>query len=521
MYPGIYARTQPDKLAVARPATGETRSYRELDARSNRLARLLEAHGLRPGDHVAMFLENHLACFDVIWACMRAGLYVTPINRYLPAAEAAYIVDDCDAKALVGSAALEPTAELGRLVTRCALKLAVGGSVEGFLDYEPALASQPAKALADEKLGALMLYSSGTTGRPKGILRALPDRAPALGHPAIQFMGDLFGFDASSIYLSPAPIYHGAPLGFANATIQAGGTVVMMDKFDAELALALIERYRVTHSQWVPSMFIRLLKLDQAVRSRFDLSSHRCAIHAAAPCPIEVKRRMIEWWGPILEEYYSSTENAGFAAISSAEWLAHPGSVGRSRGRPFHVCDEEGREQPPGTPGLIYGEVPNTARFSYHKDPGKTATSTHPENPDWATVGDIGFLDEEGYLYLTDRKAFMIISGGVNIYPQQIEDVLAMHPKIADVAVIGVPNAELGEEVKAVVEPAPGVEPSAELGQEIMDFVRARLGRQLTPRSVDFVAQLPRLPTGKLYKKALRDRYWGESSSGVALSSRI
>ncbi|CAN7530959.1 acyl-CoA synthetase [Phenylobacterium sp. LjRoot219] len=520
MYLGSYALTQPDKLAAIRPATGETVSYRQLDARSNQLAQLFHAQGLRRGDHVALFLENHLAYFDVIWACMRSGLYLTPINRYLPAAEAAYIVDDCDAKALIASAALDASAELGRLATRCEIKLAVGGGIEGFADYEAALAAQPAERLATEWLGAFMLYSSGTTGRPKGILRPLPDASPEGGNPAMKFMGDLFGVDAATVYLTPAPLYHSAPVGFTAGVIQAGGTAVIMDRFDAETALQLIERYRVTHSQWVPAMFIRLLKLDPAVRTAHDLSSLTCAIHAAAPCPVDVKRQMIEWWGPILEEYYASTETAGLATIGSRDWLAHPGSVGRARGKPFHICNDAGDELPAGEPGLIYGEAPTGVRFAYHKDTEKTLGATHPTNPDWVTVGDVGYLDDDGYLYLTDRKAFMIISGGVNIYPQQIEDALALHPKVADVAVIGVPNAELGEEVKAVVEPAPGVAPSEALAQEIMEFVRAKLGRQLTPRSVDFVEQLPRLPTGKLYKKAVRDRYWGDSSPLTSLAAR-
>jgi fatty-acyl-CoA synthase len=504
----VHARSQPDRIAAVRPSTGEELTYRELDRRSNRLAHLLRAAGLRRGDHVALFLENHLAGFDVVWACMRAGLYFTPINHHLTAADAAYIVDDCDARVLVASARLEQSEALGRLSPRCAVKLAVGGAVEGFGDYEAALADWPDTPVADESLGALMLYSSGTTGRPKGIRRPLPDGPVEQGSPHTAALARMFAFAADTVYLSPAPMYHAAPLGYACATIQAGGTVVMMDRFDAEAALALIERYRVTHSQWVPTMFVRMLKLPDEVRARYDLSSLRCAIHAAAPCPVEVKRRMIEWWGPVLEEYYSSTENAGMARIGSTEWLAHPGSVGRSVGLPFHICDDEGNELPPGEPGLIYGEAAGGAGFVYHKDEGKTASTSHPLHPDWRTVGDIGYLDADGYLFLTDRKAFMIISGGVNIYPQAIEDVLALHPMVADVAVIGVPNADLGEEVKAVVLPAPGVEPSPAAAEAILAFVTERLGRQLTPRSVDFVTELPRLPTGKLAKKDLRARYW-------------
>lgn len=521
MNPAIHAQTQPEKVAVIRPSTGERLTYAVLDERANRLARVFRANGLNMGDGVALFLENHLNYFDVVWACMRAGLYLTPINTHLSAAEAAYIVDNCDAKALIASSALSASAELGQLSRDITLKLVIGGSIDGFADYETALTAASAQPLEHEHLGSMMIYSSGTTGRPKGIRRPLPTTDPKLGNPGMKLMADLYGLDGESIYLSPAPLYHGAPIGMCSATIVAGGTVVMMDKFDAENALSLIEQHRVTHSQWVPTMFVRMLKLDPAVRTLFDLSSHRCAIHAAAPCPIEVKRQMIDWWGPILEEYYSSTESAGMAVINSTEWLAHPGSVGRSRGLPFHVCDEDGLELPPGEPGLIYGEAITGLACAYHKDPEKTASSTHPTQPTWFTSGDIGYLDEDGFLYLTDRKAFMIISGGVNIYPQQIEDALALHPKIADVAVIGVPNPDLGEEVKAVVEPAPGVTPSNNLEQEILDFVREKLGRQLTPRSVDFVDTLPRLATGKLYKAALRETYWGQNAATTTISARV
>ena len=522
MYLGTYAKTQPDKIAVVRAATGEAITYRELDARSNRLAHLLRARGLQTGDHVALFMENNLVYFDVVCACMRSGLYITTINRYLTASEAAYIVDNCDAKALVVSSALDAATELGRLDVRCAVRLAAGDEVEGFESYEAAVAGQPDGPIADEAAGAFMLYSSGTTGRPKGILRPRPDRLPTQRDASMGLLTDTYGMDENTVYLSPAPMYHSAPVSYCTAVLQVGGTVVMMDRFDAAQALTLIERYQVTHSQWVPTMFVRFLKLDEATRSAHDLSSHRCAIHAAAPCPLEVKHRMIEWWGPILEEYYASTEGAGVTRISSHEWLAHPGSVGRSGAgaKPLHICDEQGRELAAGEVGLIYGEPGSVQPFVYYKDEAKTLSQRHPVHPQWTTVGDVGYLDEDGYLFLSDRKAFMIISGGVNIYPQQIEDVLALHPKLADVAVIGVPNADLGEEVKAVVELAVGVEPSDALAQEIMDFVRGRLGRQLTPRSVDFVEALPRLPTGKLYKKALKDRYWGETGAALPLAAR-
>lgn len=517
MYPGVHALTQPDKPAIIHPSSGTTVNYRELNERSNKLAHLLYDRGLRRGDHVALLFENHPAFLEVVWACLRSGLYFTPINRHLSATEAAYIVDDCDASVLVASAALEQAREVGRLTPGCGLKIAIGGAIVGFVDYESAVTCKPAHNIVQESLGALMLYSSGTTGRPKGILRPLLDGAPANGNPAVKFIADMFGMDTETVYLAPAPMYHAAPLGYSNATIMSGGTVVMMDKFEPELALQLIERYRVTHSQWVPTMFIRMLKLPDEIRKRYDLSSQRCAVHAAAPCPIDVKRKMIEWWGPIIEEYYSSTEAAGYAKISSEEWLSHPGSVGRSQGRPFHICDDEGNELPRGEPGLIYAEMPPGSEATYHKDPEKTALARHPGHRDWLCVGDVGYLDEDNYLYLTDRKSFMIISGGVNIYPQQIEDVLALHPLLEDVAVIGVPNDDLGEEVKAVIQLAPGIEPSDPLAEEIQNFVCDKLGKQMTPRSIDFVAELPRMPTGKLNKKSLLARYW-PSPDGMGAS---
>ncbi len=507
MYIGTLAQDHPDKPAAMRPATGETLTFAQLNDRSNQLAQLLYAKGLRRGDHVAMYLENTLDYFVVYFATMRSGLHVTPINRHLAAEEAAYIVDNCDARVLVASAALDESEELGRLAHRVEVKLSSGGAVPGFAPFGAAITQYPAMPLDQEWLGATMLYSSGTTGRPKGIKRTLMDVSPAQGNPVVTGVTNMFGVDDKTIYLCPAPLYHAAPTGFTAGTILSGGTVILMDKFEEEAALSLIERYRVTHSQWVPTMFVRLLKADPAICSKYDLSSHRCAVHAAAPCPPEVKRQMIAWWGPILEEYWSSTEGAGFTRISSEEWLAHPGSVGRTIGARLRICDDDGNDVSPGEPGTIYGEAV-TGGFTYHKDDGKTLATSHPQHPDWRSVGDIGYLDEEGYLYLTDRKAFMIISGGVNIYPQQIENVLAMHPKVADVAVIGVPNEMLGEEVKAVVQPAPGVTANAALAEEIMDFVRERLGKQLTPRSVDFIDEMPRLPTGKLYKKALRDPYW-------------
>ncbi|MBU6267276.1 MAG: acyl-CoA synthetase [Sphingomonadales bacterium] len=507
VYPGTHARTRPDHPAVICPAIGQALSYRQLDEASNRLARVLHGAGLRTGDHVALLCENNAAFFVVTWACLRSGLYLTPINWHLSASEAAYILDDCDARALIASAGIAIAAEVARLAPDCGLTLALGGPIPGFADGDAACAAQPATPLPDETLGSLMNYSSGTTGKPKGIIRPLRGIHPAQGNPAITAITAPFDFTESTVYLSTAPLYHAGPSTFCTGTIQAGGTVVVMDRFEPEAALALVERHRITHSQWVPTMFVRLLKLPEAARARHDLSSHTCAIHAAAPCPAEVKRAMIAWWGPIIEEYYSSTETVAFTRISSAEWLAHPGSVGRSTGLPLHICDDDGRELAPGQPGLVYGEPPPGSAFVYHKAADKTGASCHPVHRHWMTVGDIGTLDGDGYLYLTDRQAFMIISGGVNIYPQQIEDALALHPAVTDVAVIGVPHDELGEVVQAVIEPAPDVVADAALAEAIIAFVAERLGRQLAPRGVAFVDALPRLPTGKLAKQRLRERY--------------
>jgi len=506
MYPGEHARTMPDRAAAIRAETGEVLTYAELDARSNQLAQLLHARGLRRGDHMALFMENRLDYFVVMWAAIRSGLIITAINRYLTAEEAAYIVGDCGARALVTSFdRVEVAVPLAAMVPGCGLRLMIGGVAEGYEGFEAAVAAMPADALAEEWLGDTMLYSSGTTGRPKGVKRAPTTAKVGEAFPGYEmFLGH--GYHRDMVYLSPAPLYHAAPLAFCMATQRFGGTVVMMGRFDPVEALRAIERYRATHSQWVPTMFVRMLKLPEAERSGFDLSSHTHAIHAAAPCPVEVKRQMIEWWGPIITEYYGATEGNGRTVITSQEALERPGSVGRARLGIIHICDDEGRELPTGEDGLVYFER-DTVPFAYHNDPGKTSRAQHPAHPTWTTLGDIGHLDADGYLYLTDRKAFMIISGGVNIYPQQIEDALVTHAKVRDAAVIGIPNPDLGEEVKAVVEPADGVEPDATLAEELTAYLRGKVARYMVPKSIDFTDALPRLPTGKLYKAALRDKY--------------
>ncbi len=516
MYPGKWAAEFPEKPAVIHAVTGETVTYRELNDRSNRLAQLFFSHGLRAGDHVAIFMENHLAYFEVVWAALRSGLYLTTINRYLTDEEAGYILDNCEARVLVASSHLGEVAKrLPAHAPGCSRWLMVGEPVAGYEPYEQAIAAHPARPLADEPAGQFMLYSSGTPGRPKGILRPLSgtkihEDAGPVG--ALQQM--LWNFDEETVYLSPAPLYHSAPIGFTTSALALGGTVIMMPRFDEVGALAAIEKYRVTHSQWVPTMFTRMLKLPEAERAGFDLSSHKVAVHAAAPCPAGIKQKMFDWWGPILYEYYGGTELNGLTHATPEDWLAHPGTVGRAVIGTIHICDEEGRELPPGESGIIYFEMPEMP-FEYLKDPEKTRDAQHPAHANWSTLGDVGYLDEEGYLYLTDRATFMIISGGVNIYPQEIEDVLILHPGVADVAVIGVPNEEMGEEVKAVVQVTEGVEANDALAEELLAYAREHIAHFKCPRSVDFTDELPRLPTGKLYKRLLKDAYWGKSGSRI------
>jgi fatty-acyl-CoA synthase len=519
MHPGHHANTFPDKPAAIVARTGEVLTYAELDARSNRLARLLWAEGLRHGDHLAVFLENHLRYFEVAWAALRSGLYLTTVNRYLTAAEAGYIVDDCGAHVLISSRAVhEATSEIPERAPGCRRFLVIDGLPEGATDrfesYEAAVAQHSPEPLAEEPLGEFMLYSSGTTGRPKGIARPLPDRPVAHGLAMNPVLKSLFRVETDSVYLSPAPMYHSAPLGFCTSMQSLGGTVVMMERFDAREALQALETYAVTHSQWVPTMFSRMLKLPEEERTGFDLSVHRVAIHAAAPCPRKVKEQMFAWWGPILHEYYGGTELNGLTYVGPEDWLAHPGTVGRAVMGTIHICDENGEERTAGEAGIVYFER-DKAPFSYHNDAEKTRSAQHPMHPAWTALGDVGYVDAEGFLYLTDRASFMIISGGVNIYPQEIENELITHPKVEDVAVIGVPHADLGEEVKAIVQPVAGALGDEALAEELMAHARKHLAAYKCPRSIDFQRELPRLPTGKLYKRLLKDRYWGRGDSKI------
>jgi long-chain acyl-CoA synthetase len=513
VHPVIVVQKTPDKKAIIMASTGESLTYRQLEDRSNQGAQLFRKLGLKPGDVVAIFMENNIRFLEICWAAQRAGLYYTCISSRLTAGEVEYILRDCGAKAFIAGLSLAKVAgEVAPILSGVNL-LMVGGMIPGFASYEDSASAMPADRIGDEIAGADMLYSSGTTGRPKGVRNPLPGLPIDSPNPLIGLAGMLFGMSDNSIYLSPAPLYHAAPLRYCMTVHRFGGTVIVMDHFDAEDALRQIEKYRANISQWVPTMFVRMLKLPDAVRLKYDVSSMKSAIHAAAPCPIEVKRKMIEWWGPALHEYYAGTEGNGFCYVGSEEWLAHPGTVGRSLLGEIHICDDEGNELPVGQEGTIYFQGPS--EFEYHNDKKKTAESRHPLHKDWSTLGDVGKLDAEGFLYLTDRKAFMIISGGVNIYPQEAENILIGHPKVADVAVIGVPNEDFGEEVKAVVQPADWADAGPALAEELMAFARENLSPIKCPRSIDFQRELPRHPTGKLYKRLIRDRYWGKRESRI------
>jgi long-chain acyl-CoA synthetase len=508
MYPGAHALDHPDRPCVIMAGSGTVITYAEFEARANRLAHLLRATGLGRLDHLAIFMENNERYLEACSAGERAGLYYTPVNSHLTAEELAFILNDSTSSVIVVSAATRAVA--AEALASCPgvrLALCVGGTGgdDRFVDYETAVAAQPATPIADERLGVAMLYSSGTTGRPKGILRPLPDQPPAELTPLFTFLNNLWHYRPGMVYLSPAPLYHSAPQAAVGLTLRNGGTAIVMERFDPEQYLALVERYRVTHSQLVPTMFSRMLKLPEEVRNRYDVSSLEIAVHAAAPCPVPVKEQMIAWWGPIIHEYYGATEGLGFTACDSQEWLAHKGTVGKVILGELHVLDDEGRECPVGTPGTLWFKT--ATPFSYYNDEAKTREATSPDGT-MTTVNDVGYVDADGYVHLTDRKTYMIISGGVNIYPQECENLLITHPKVADAAVFGVPNEDLGEEVKAVVQVMPGVEAGPELERELIAFCREHLATIKCPRTVDFEAELPRLPTGKLYKRLLRDRYW-------------
>ncbi len=507
-----HAERTPDKPAFIMARTGEVTTYQELENRSNQVAQLFRSLGLTRGDAVALFLENTKYYFEICWAAQRSGLYFTCISSRLTASEVDYIVRDCSAKVFITSISKKDVAqELTSLLPDTLTFLMIDDVIDGFESYEKRVEAMPAERIADESLGTDMLYSSGTTGRPKGVRRALQDTAIDETSPFLMLIAGVYGFTGDTIYLSPAPLYHAAPLRYNLTIMQLGATSIVMDHFDPEEALHYIEHYKATASQWVPTMFVRMLKMPEETRVKYDVSSMKMAIHAAAPCPIPIKKQMIDWWGPVISEYYAGTEGNGFCTISSEEWLTHEGSVGKPLLGELHIVGEDGEEIPHGEPGTIYfGEG---GEFEYHNDPKKTAESKHAKG--WTTLGDVGYQDEEGYLYLTDRKAFMIITGGVNVYPQETENLLITHPRVTDVAVIGIPSEDFGEEVKAVVQPARWNDAGPDLEAELIDFCRQELSKIKCPKTVDFVEELPRHPTGKLYKRLIRDRYWGNRDSKI------
>ena len=501
----VYASESPGKAAIIVAETGASMSYAQLNRQSIQCARLMRNQGLSFGDHIALMVENLPEALVVCWAAFRCGLYVTPVNWHLKAEEAAYVVNDCMAKLLVVSPSVaEISAELDASIGADVTRWSIGGPVEGYAAMEEALPDYSDAPLEEELQGAMMYYSSGTTGKPKVILNALERRATdSQPDPLWPFLKDLYEFSRETIYLCPAPLYHSAPIAWSMAVLRLGGTVVLMEKFDARQALQSIERYSVNRAQFVPTMFVRMLDIPQEERPKWDLSSLELVVHAAAPCAVEVKRQMLDWWGPILYEYYAGSEGAGFTAIGPDEWLNHPGSVGKPKSGPIHILDDEENELPMGEVGAVYFE--SATRFRYHGDEAKTRESYSGEG--WATFGDMGYLDADGYLYLTDRRSHMIISGGVNIYPQEAENILINHPDVFDVAVIGVPDPEFGEAVKALVQLHSGREPGEDVAENLLDYCHQRLSKYKCPRSVAFVAELPRLPSGKLLKRELQARY--------------
>lgn len=500
----LHALKTPERPAYIMADTGKIITFGDLERQVNKCSQYFRQIGLVVKDNICILMENNEHYLEIASAAMVAGLYYSAISSYLKSSEIEYIINDSESKLVVTSYAMKDA--VTGLMDKCPnVKhwVMVGGQADGFLHYEQETAPCPEAPIAECIEGRDMLYSSGTTGRPKGIVATSQDLPFGEVLPSVHTIIGLYQLNENTVYLSPAPLYHAAPLRFCLWTLRVGGTVVVMSKFDAEKALSLIEKYKITHSQWVPTMFIRMLKLPEETRRKYDLSSLQCAIHAAAPCPVEVKEQMIAWWGPVLFEYYAGTEGDSFIAITSEEWLTHRGSVGKCYVGKLHIIDEDENELPVGESGGVYIEEGNP--FEYHNDPDKTRGSRTSKG--WSTLGDVGYVDEEGYLYLTDRKANMIISGGVNIYPQETENVLTLHPKVIDAAVFGIPNDDFGEEVKAVVQPVDMADAGPAFEDELKAYCLERLSKIKCPKSIDFQKEIPRTPTGKMLKRLLKDQY--------------
>lgn len=501
-----HAAATPNKPAIVLYPSETVVTFANLEAAANRLAHFFRKSGLREGDAIALIMENNAHIHTIKWAARRCGLYYVPVNTHLTIAEAAYIVTTSGSRAIVGSAATRNT--LAGLAEHLRdglpdLVLIADDDLPGWLRYPECVADQPDTPIPDETEGDLLQYSSGTTGRPKGIKRALPHVSPSEAPSPLGPLLAALGIDEAAVYLNPAPLYHTAPSVWSMSLQALGATTVVMEKFDAEGSLDAIERYRVTHGQFVPAMFTRMLKLPDSVRDSYDLSSLQRVVHAAAPCPVEIKRQMIAWWGPIIDEFYSSSEGAGITYITATDWLTHPGSVGRPLLGTAHILDDHGHELPAAKTGEVYFEGGFT--FEYLNDPVKTAASKDEHG--WVTVGDIGYLDDEGFLYLTDRRHHTIISGGVNIYPREAEDMLVSHPKVMDAAVFGIPDDEMGQAVKGVVQTVEPAYATDEFGDELLGWLRDRLAHYKCPQSISFEAQLPRTDAGKLYKQGLIEKY--------------
>jgi acyl-CoA synthetase (AMP-forming)/AMP-acid ligase II len=507
-----WAERTPDAPAIIMARSGERVTFAELEAASNRNAHQLRTLGLKRGDVFALWSSNNPGFLELAWAMQRSGLYMVPLPAKLTAPEAAYIINDSGARvtivdAGIGAAAETFAAEHGALCPKVERVFSLRGPLPGLERWEEASAAMPATPIADESTGATLIYSSGTTGHPKGVFRPLSEAAFDGADGLELFHGHRFGVKPGDVFVNAQPLYHSGPSAMTMVEQRLGATALVFEKFDPELMLASIERHKAVRGQFVPTMFVRMLKLPQETRAGYDVSSLKAAIHSAGPCPIEAKHAMINWWGPILHEIYGGTENAGSTYIDSHEWLRKPGSVGRVMQGAAHVCNEDGDELPIGETGVIYFD--GGANFTYLNDAEKSRNARNPKHPTWATFGDIGRLDEDGYLFLSDRRAFMIICGGVNIYPQEAENLLTMHPDVGDVAVFGVPDPDMGEQVKAVVAPADWSRAGSALEAELIAYCRDNLAHLKCPKSIDFEQALPRDEAGKLAKRQLRARYWG------------
>lgn len=503
-HPKLHAQNTPDKPAYIMADSGLVVTYLELEESANQIAHLFREIGLKPLDHIAIMMENHHFFFKITWAALRAGLVITPISTHLLDEEVAYILNNCEAKIFITTEKYIAVAEKAKEKAPNVLHaFMLDNTIEVFESFEKAVEAHPKSPIEDEIQGSTMLYSSGTTGLPKGVYTPPHSENILEINPVLLGIGTNFKFGPHVKYLSSAPLYHAAPLAYNTVCMLFGGTSIIMEKFDAELSLSYIEQFKANYSQWVPIMFIRMLKLPEEVRMKYDTSSMLLALHSAAPCPIEIKEKMIEWWGPVIFEYYAGSEGNGMAAITSQEWLNHKGSVGKAIIGEVMILDDGKQPVPTREIGTVYFKGGN--QFKYHNEETKTKNAYTEEG--YSTLGDVGYVDEEGYLYLTDRKNFTIITGGVNVYPQEIENHIINHPKVTDVAVFGIPNKEFGQEVKAVVQPKNWTDATPEFELEIINFCKEKLSNIKIPRTVDFEKELPRKDNGKLYKRRLVERY--------------